>query len=60
MRAGAEGVLRLGAEVMTVLVFFEFSDGLIVRITDFWPEAYEPPVRVSRLVSADSWNAPER
>jgi SnoaL-like protein len=25
------------------LTFFDIADELIVRITDFWPEAYEPP-----------------
>jgi hypothetical protein len=25
------------------LSFFDIADGLIVKITDFWPEAYEPP-----------------
>lgn len=30
-----------GADAVT---FFEFDgEGLIARITDFWPEAYEPP-----------------
>jgi len=25
------------------MAFFEFTDGLITRVTDFWPEPYEPP-----------------
>ncbi|MGI9051222.1 MAG: nuclear transport factor 2 family protein [Ilumatobacteraceae bacterium] len=25
------------------IVFFEVADGHITRITDFWPEPYEPP-----------------
>jgi ABC-type ATPase involved in cell division len=25
------------------MAFFEFADGLITRVTDFWPEPYEPP-----------------
>lgn len=24
-------------------VFFELGDGLIARVTDFWPEPYDPP-----------------
>jgi ketosteroid isomerase-like protein len=25
------------------MAFFEFADGLITRVTDFWPEPYAPP-----------------
>jgi ketosteroid isomerase-like protein len=25
------------------MAFFEFADGLITTITDFWPEPYDPP-----------------
>ncbi|MES2070872.1 MAG: nuclear transport factor 2 family protein [Pseudomonadota bacterium] len=32
-------------EVATGVSFFELRDGLISRITDYWPEAYEPPAR---------------
>jgi len=33
------------------LSFFEFdADGLISRITDFWPEPYEPPAGREHLV----------
>jgi hypothetical protein len=32
-------------------VFLEFdADGLITRVTDFWPEPYEPPERPAGLV----------
>jgi len=27
------------------MAFFEFTDGLITGVTDFWPEPYEPPPR---------------
>jgi hypothetical protein len=27
------------------MAFFEFADGVITRVTDFWPEPYEPPGR---------------
>jgi ketosteroid isomerase-like protein len=33
-----------------VLVFFEFADGLIARVTDYWPESYEPQVRISKFI----------
>jgi SnoaL-like domain len=32
------------------MAFFEFSDGLITRITDFWPQRYEPPAGREHLV----------
>lgn len=31
-------------------VFLEVDEGLITRVTDFWPEAYEPPERPAGLV----------
>ena len=33
----------VGEEEMVGLVYLELADGVIVRVTDFWPEAYEPP-----------------
>jgi ketosteroid isomerase-like protein len=50
LRGAAEIVLRVDGQVLSALVFFEFADGLISRITDYWPEPYEPPVRVCRFV----------
>jgi SnoaL-like domain len=32
------------------MAFFEFTDGLITRVTDFWPESYEPPPGREHLV----------
>jgi hypothetical protein len=32
------------------IAFFEFADGLITRVTDFWPETYEPPPGREHLV----------
>ena len=32
------------------MAFFEFADGLITRVTDFWPEPYEPPSGREHLV----------
>ena len=49
-RGAAEIILRIDAQATPAVVFFEFADGLIARITDYWPESYEPPVRVSRFV----------
>jgi predicted ester cyclase len=33
----------VGEEELVGLVYLELAGGLIVRVTDFWPEAYEPP-----------------
>jgi ketosteroid isomerase-like protein len=46
----AEIVLRVDAQIMPAVVFFEFTDGLIARVTDYWPESYEPPVRISKFI----------
>jgi hypothetical protein len=35
------------------MAFFEIADGLIVRVTDFWPEPYEPPPGREHL--AERW-----
>jgi len=35
---------RVGEEEMAACVWLEVSeDGLISRVTDYWPEAYDPP-----------------
>jgi len=49
------GVARLdwdvtGGETGTAIVFFRFDDGLITRITDWWPEFYDPPPGREHLV----------
>ncbi len=31
------------ADERCAVMFFKFADGLIIRVTDFWPEPYEPP-----------------
>lgn len=33
----------VGDELLVGLAYLELSGGLITRVTDFWPEAYEPP-----------------
>lgn len=35
------------------MAFFEFAGGLITRVTDFWPEPYEPPPGRGHL--AERW-----
>jgi ketosteroid isomerase-like protein len=40
----------VGDQEMVGLVYFELRDGLITRITDFWPEPYEPPAGRDHLV----------
>jgi ketosteroid isomerase-like protein len=40
----------LGGESSLGIAFFEFEDGRITKITDFWPEPYEPPAGREHLV----------
>jgi len=35
---------------VTGISFFEFTNGLISKIVDYWPEPYTPPARVSPFV----------
>lgn len=35
----------VGADAMTGISLSELADGLIARVTDFWPEPCEPPPR---------------
>ncbi|MDQ2748578.1 MAG: nuclear transport factor 2 family protein [Actinomycetota bacterium] len=38
-------------DVDEAMAFFDFStDGLITRVTDFWPERYDPPAGRAHLV----------
>lgn len=41
---------RLGDRTEDAMAFFEFTNGLIARVTDFWPEPYEPPPGREHLV----------
>src|ERR1700745_1366955 len=45
---GFEG--DLDGRIDDAMAFFEFADGLITRVTDFWPEPYEPPPGREHLV----------
>jgi SnoaL-like domain len=38
---------KVGKEVMTGITVFSVAQGKIVSVTDYWPEPYEPPQRVS-------------
>ena len=40
----------LGGESSLAIAFFEVDDGKITKITDFWPEPYEPPPGREHLV----------
>lgn len=40
----------VGRQPLVALAFFELRDGLIERVTDFWPETYEPPPGREHLV----------
>lgn len=37
----------VGGEVMTGISIFELDGGLITKVTDYWPEPYEPAPRAS-------------
>jgi len=42
---------RVGDEAAEGVAFFDFDDhGLITRVTDFWPEPYDPPAGRDHLV----------
>jgi len=48
---GSHGVswidFRVDGQVMPGISFFDVHDGRIARITDWWPEPYEPPARAT-------------
>ena len=50
VRGCAEISFRVSNQTMPAIAFFEFKDELIVRITDYWPDSYEPPARASKFV----------
>src|SRR5216684_7710783 len=49
---------RLDDRIDDGMAFFEFTDGLITRVTDFWPEPYEPPPGREHLV--ERWQCDPR
>ncbi|MFI7059708.1 nuclear transport factor 2 family protein [Kribbella sp. NPDC050124] len=40
----------VGDQELVGVVFLEVRDGLVARVTDFWPEPYEPPAGREHLV----------
>jgi ketosteroid isomerase-like protein len=48
--AAASMNFTVGDEEMVGLVYLQISDGLVSRVTDFWPEPYEPPAGREHLV----------
>lgn len=40
----------LDGESSLAIAFFEVADGLVTKVTDFWPEPYEPPPGREHLV----------
>lgn len=48
--AAATMNFTVGDEEMVGLVYLQVSDGLVSRVTDFWPEPYEPPAGREHLV----------
>ncbi len=48
--AAASMNFTVGDEEMVGLVYLQVSDGLVSRVTDFWPEPYEPPAGREHLV----------
>ena len=41
----------LDGESSLAIAFFEVSDGRITKVTDFWPEPYDPPPGREHLVT---------
>jgi hypothetical protein len=41
---------KVGKAVMTGITVFNVSHGKIVSVTDYWPEPYEPPQRISSFL----------
>jgi ketosteroid isomerase-like protein len=48
--AAASMNFTVGTEQLVGLVFLETGGGLVTRVTDFWPEPYEPPAGREHLV----------
>lgn len=48
--AAATMNLTVDGEPMVGVTFFELDGGLVHRVTDFWPDPYEPPTGREHLV----------
>ncbi len=49
-RAVSVTAFHVDGETMTGICFFEFRDGLITRLTDWWPSPYDPPPRQTTVI----------
>jgi ketosteroid isomerase-like protein len=49
-QAVSQIVFRLNGEEQQAITFFDFEDGQIRRITEYWPEPYDPPRRMTDVV----------
>jgi len=41
---------KIGTEVMTGITVFRVAQDKITLVTDYWPEPYEPPQRMSSFL----------
>ena len=41
--ASASLLCTIGGQQLVAVVFLELRDGLVARVTDFWPEPYDAP-----------------
>lgn len=48
--AAATMNFTVGDEAMVGVTFFELERGLVRKVTDFWPDPYEPPAGREHLV----------
>jgi len=49
-QAASQIAFKSEGEVQTGISFFEIQEGLIQRITEFWPAPYQPPARNTRNI----------
>jgi hypothetical protein len=49
-RAVSVVAMHLNGSVETGITFFEFTNGLITRLTDHWPAPYVPPPRMTAAI----------
>jgi ketosteroid isomerase-like protein len=43
----------IGGDAAIGISFFELREGLVTRITDYWPADYDPPARVTPQLQRD-------
>jgi ketosteroid isomerase-like protein len=49
-RAVSVTAFHVDGQTMTGICFFECRDGLITRLTDWWPGNYDPPPRQTSVI----------